>query len=73
MDRVTIRDGLGKWFQQDDTRTFTTDEAICFCGERLAFAIRRKHARLGKADEAIRRDDHRHAASQRHLAIPSFQ
>ena len=73
LDRIAIRDGLGKRFQQDDARAFATDEAIRFGGERLARAVRREHARLGKADEAVRSDNHRHTTRHRHFATPGTQ
>ena len=73
LDRVAIGECLGKWFQQHDSRALAPHKAVSLRRERLALTVRREHARLGKSDKTVRRDDHCHAARHRHFAPPSPQ
>ena len=70
MDRVSICDGLGKQFEQHHARPFTTHEAVGGSVKCCTPSIRRQHPRLGKSDESIRCNHHRHPARHRHLAAP---
>ena len=73
LNRISIGDRFGERLEQDNPGTLTPDKAICLSGKGLALAIRRKHPRLRKSDESIRRDDDRHSARHRHFTTPGTQ
>jgi len=68
VDGIAVGNRVRKFLQQHHTRALAADEAVRRSIEGLAFAFRRQHSGLGKPDESVRRDHHRHATRQRGLA-----
>ena len=68
VNRVAVGNRGGEFFQHHHARAFAADESVSRCVEGLALAFRREHSGLGKADEAVWRDHHRHPASHRGFA-----
>ncbi len=70
VDRIAVRKGVGKPLHQHHARTFAAHKAVGRGVERLAFAFGRQHPGLGKSNEPIWRNQHRHAACDRRFATP---
>ncbi len=70
---VALCNGIRETFEHDDRAAFGAHIAVGRGIKRFAAALGRKHARLRGGDNAFRRENHIHAAGERHFGFARAQ